>query len=387
MNVLSAVSIIVGIALLPIYLWESGSLQISHIALALGCASYIGGNGLRPRFPEKVLAVLALFVFVRESTGALGGVMDVRAFLPPLYMLFNLIVFMTIKMWAATVDNQKLLAYGLLASAAVAASGVFVLGYGLSVDVEGGRAVGTFNNPNQLGYFAVCLYSCAVLLFYGDVLSLRAFLALLLVSAFLVMVSLSKAATVGLGASLVCVCFGFGRPTQRFLYGVFGGTLLLSLAVYLYAAGYLDGLAVTKRILDIGSDSDDSLAGRGYHVLYQARSWEIFFGLGESGVKEFVGHELHSTVGSILANYGLIGAGLFVVFLVLWAKRLLNVIGLAGLFVVGAPPMLYGLTHNGIRFTMFWVFLGLSFAVGRAKRSVVPASGPVRLGTNREQRK
>ena len=372
MNLFASVNIILGIVFLPIYLWESGGVQVSHIFLALGCASYILWKGLRAKSPEKVLAVLALFIFVRESMGVLGGVMDVRAFLPALYMLFNLIVFVTIRMWASSIPNQQLLSYGLFAGAAVAASGVLILGYGLTVDQEGGRAVGTFNNPNQLGYFAVCLYSCAVLLYYGRILSARALLALVFVAGFLAIVSLSKAATVGLATSLVCLLFVSGRSRKGLLYGVLGGSLVLGTVLYLYAAGYLDGLAVTKRILDIGSDADDSLAGRGYHVLYQARGWEIFFGLGESGVKEFVGHEVHSTVGSVLASYGLVGAGLFVTFLGLWAKRLYDVLGFTGLFVVGSSPMLYGLTHNGIRFTMFWLFVGLSFVIGRGKRSGVP---------------
>jgi hypothetical protein len=29
------------------------------------------------------------------------------------------------------------------------------------------------------------------------------------------------------------------------------------------------------------------------------------------------------------------------------------------------PIMLYGIAHNGLRFSMFWVFLGLVFAQGR----------------------
>src|SRR5690606_1287440 len=59
-----------------------------------------------------------------------------------------------------------------------------------------GRAVGTFNNPNQLGYFSVCILSLAYLLYRDEYLSYFAAFVVFVIAIFLSITSLSKAAMI-----------------------------------------------------------------------------------------------------------------------------------------------------------------------------------------------
>ena len=36
--------------------------------------------------------------------------------------------------------------------------------------------------------------------------------------------------------------------------------------------------------------------------------------------------------------------------------------GFIGIFLINLPPMLYGITHNGIRFTIFWILISLTLS-------------------------
>ena len=80
-------------------------------------------------------------------------------------------------------------------------------------------------------------------------------------------------------------------------------------------------------------------------------------------IEEIVGHEVHSTLGAVLNTYGIIGFTLFGSVIVIWAKRLWKAYGLIGFVCLFVPTMLYGLTHNGTRFTFFWVLFAASIGM------------------------
>lgn len=355
-----------GVTLLPIYLWGSGGIQISHVVLALSCLVYFLWKGFKADAPEILLLLLTLYIFVRESVAFLDSATDLRVFLPALYMLFNLIIFTTIRRWTSNYCRKKWLSYSVIAAAAVAMIGVLAFGYQITVDEEGGRAVGTFNNPNQLGYFSVCIYSIIVILYYERTLSKNLLFLIIPTSIFLAIVSLSKAAMVSIILSTFLILLIFGQSKKTLLIGnIIGASFVLAIIYYLVMAGYFDQFAFFRRLMDIGSQADDSLEGRGYHVLLQAGVFELLFGFGTTQVKNLIGFEVHSTIGGVFINYGILGVSFFLAFLVIWARRLLKNFGWLGLIIIASPTMLYGLTHNGIRFTIFWVLLGLSFSARR----------------------
>ena len=85
---------------------------------------------------------------------------------------------------------------------------------------------------------------------------------------------------------------------------------------------------------------------------------------------DIVGHEVHSTLGSVINNYGFLGLILFSAVLAIWAFRLWQSYGAVGMISIAGPAMLYGITHNGIRFTIFWLLFAASMAMARNTRTI-----------------
>jgi hypothetical protein len=137
----------------------------------------------------------------------------------------------------------------------------------------------------------------------------------------------------------------------------FGGAVMLAQPGVLQV-GSDEGLSgqVVERFKDIGGQKDDSFAARGYDRIWLTPEY-LIAGAGEGAFNRFSNNnEMHSTFGTILFSYGLPGAALFL--LVLWIifRR-----APPRYLVYFVPVCLYGITHQGLRFTQFWIFLALVF--------------------------
>ncbi|MDZ7736197.1 MAG: hypothetical protein U5P41_08920 [Gammaproteobacteria bacterium] len=91
---------------------------------------------------------------------------------------------------------------------------------------------------------------------------------------------------------------------------------------------------------------------RGYTRIIEHPGY-LLFGAGEGAYHRFLPkYEFHSSLGTVLFCYGLPGTIAFTA--MLWAiirRRLLP-----GAILL-MPALVYGLAHQGLRFTMFWVML------------------------------
>ena len=100
-------------------------------------------------------------------------------------------------------------------------------------------------------------------------------------------------------------------------------------------------------------------------------------GAGEGGLYRFGEvdsdlqiHEIHSTFLTILFSYGLFGAAAFAA--AIWRLYRLSS---AGTFLYVIPPFVYGLTHNGLRFSFLWLLLAVIAVLGLTDTSdKAPAS-------------
>jgi hypothetical protein len=246
---------------------------------------------------------------------------------------------------------------GIVLSVIVAGLGVMVYGYSISLNDYGSRAIGTFNNPNQLGYFSVLLLSF-VLLFKSAKIHLNklyqiAYQVLPFFAVLLSIWSLSKAA-------IITVCLGVAYLAKKNLLIALSIIMLVGLfALNIVPIEHLNSLRFVNRLMSIGDQSDDSLEGRGYISFEELGLLRTFFGAGEGFHSIRYGIEVHSTMYSLLVSYGMIGLGLFMLFYFgLFRRALTNKIDLA---VSMALPMIYGLTHNGIRSTLFWLLLAMIY--------------------------
>lgn len=336
-------------------------MQLAHLILTCAIVLFFLREGIKLTSMEILLLALAIYVVVREAIAISVGA-PLRAEMNALYLLFSAAVFSIFRRQGQFLNASRVIYRGLFVAAAVALLGVIVGGYG-RVDAEGGRAIGTFNNPNQLGYFAVCMFSLSTLLYIRREMPAKGLIFLVICSLFLAAASLSRAALVGVALGTLFIGFTLPGSRLRFFIGAALALFLLSVVTWSYQSGYLGDFEVARRIALIGSDSDDSLEARGYSLVGEMGVIELLVGFGSEGSRLMLGHEVHSTLGSYFVNYGAIGFLLFLAIHAIWLRRLWRAGRPIALVLVALPPLLYGLTHNGSRFTIYWVLLGLSFSL------------------------
>jgi len=357
----SRIGLLLATSLIPIYPWSSGGLQPSHYILAIYASAYLLWFGVGKSIADILLFVLVLFVFLREGLAVFLGE-PLYSLLPVAHITFSVLIFNAIRRAVAFEENSQMILVGIVISAIIAVGGVLIFGYDLSANSEGLRAIGTFNRPNQLGYFAICLFAMAFLFRLRFHLNTPVTIFLVLCSIFLAVASLSNAAMIGIAIALLFVGFSAAKGRAASVFGVIS-LAIVSISIYwLYSAGLLDDYSFVQRMESIDSQSDNSLAGRGYALYFNGSALALFGGFGFTRTLSLVGHEVHSTLFSFFTYYGVVGGTLFLVFNVFWVRRVWRDMGAVGVALVVLPVVFYGLTHNGSRFAIFWLLLALSFA-------------------------
>lgn len=353
--------LVLSIALSPVYLLPSGQLQGTHLVMAaLAIRQFARPISLIQ--PEIVLSVLFLLVAYRVGASIIFWHGPVLQILEPFFLLFGLLTFLAVRRISHRAGSEQALLWGVTLALGIA---ILVLALQGGVNFRGvvARSSGSFNNPNQLAYFSVLCGSLVGVLHFTA--RIKGWLLLLLLGAttILVMISLSKG---GLIAQYVVLAI----ITKSWLSKRLGAPLAFSIILvgfvglgFFMFSGQFEDLSVVRRLRNLGSQGDDSLAARGYFVLAQAGFLEILFGMGPARVQELLGHEVHSTIFSFLGKYGAVGFLLFVFFLADWTKVLIRGLGFWAMSAVHSSWFIYGVAHNGSRAVLFWVLAGASYAL------------------------
>lgn len=339
---------------IPFYFGPSGLPQPGNVLLLPLLPLAVGGwNG---RFEVRALRFLrALILFVgwvwiinygwglvteRLSLSTFGHV--------PLYYTFNTIM-VFIALVLARRHGENFFRVTFYATLTVS---LFLVAASRVYRGEGGiRASLFFNNPNQLGYWSLLAATTIVVCHRNVRLGIVRTLAGLLASVYLAVLSGSRAAV--------------------------GGILILSLLLVVSSPRVLIVAAVASlALLVLGGDPADALDPQGLRALQRgsrgtsfsderaySRIWEfkeyVLIGAGESANDRFVHEgqherEIHSTVGTVIFSYGVIGFVLFTQ-LCLRLIRGLNV----RTAILLLPVMMYSVAHQGLRFSMFWIVIAL----------------------------
>ncbi|MCI5059952.1 MAG: hypothetical protein MRY79_02645 [Alphaproteobacteria bacterium] len=277
-----------------------------------------------------------------------------------LYYIFNFCVFM----YVLVVFKQNPKVLNKLTYWAVATIIIFQTIYApLFGEVELLRNLGSFNNPNQLAYWSLLNMAILIVLKRGQKFTLFDF-ALFAMCIFLQSLSLSKAGMI-LTVLICAVIFflpnmpGKGRIFFFIALMAFAFWQLTNPSAILQKLEQVEQFSkVAARIDNIGQERDDSAEGRGYDRLIKYPHY-LIFGAGEGAFFRFGrgAQEIHSGIATLIFSYGVTGFLFFSLFL--WAifhklpKRHLILLGIIFLF---------GIPHQNIRFTYFWVFLGLAYS-------------------------
>lgn len=355
------------VLLKPFYLFPSGNPQIADfIMLVLIAYTFLFRvNQLQRKYLFFVLLTLAFLYDILLVNGlwaiALGGAMEV--FESTKWYWYNGAVLLTVVVLGQLEPRAyaQWLFWSVACSLAVQTLALLL---GLAPGEHDFRQSLFFNNPNQLGYFGLlCLGIC---LFCARFFPVRAIYLFMVIGCSLSVIaaSLSKAAIVS--AVLMYAAFLFVSSKER--TGLFWKNVVCVLACFflLFCVSLYTNenvlhdatmyTQVKERLETLGEDSDDNLASRGYDRIANHPAY-MFFGAGEGQYERFessIALELHSTVANLFFSYGLVGTLLF--FLLLYA-------GVRGHRLYAWYPLffqiVYGLTHNGIRETLFWILLAL----------------------------
>jgi hypothetical protein len=230
------------------------------------------------------------------------------------------------------------------------------------------RETGSFNNPNQLGYWAL-LSSCYILILrYGE--KMRWFdLIAFLICAYICSIALSRAVIVSF--ALIFLAFFMARYVS--LTVKIGISLCVTLysffqiAIFDNPAFIIENLGALTRVIErVQTIQTESgvLSERGYQRILDNPQY-LIYGAGEGYYARFregnrVALELHSGLGTILFSYGVLGFVLFSGFILSIFQRAPILF-----WILLAAIMAYGITHQHVRFTGFWIFLGLTYAMTR----------------------
>lgn len=362
------------ILLFPVYVFKSGLPQPGDLlmilmvpAVFLGKKNRLFGAAIRP---TRWLLLFTGYVVLSNLVWTVAldawSINPKKGFLlTPTYYIYNATFFL-IALVMYTRYRERFLWLTLqltLVSAVIQAVISFFL-------FRAGRGIVLFNNPNQLGYFAVL--SASILCLGRRRLGLGTAPATigLLASAYLALYSASKAA---LGATVILVIVGL-LSNPRFI--------VVSVVTFLVL------LISTDKVHQALSSAQnriatDETAGffeeRGYdRITGNKEYWLLGSGEGDYGRfrdTTFIGaHELHSSGGTVFFCYGIVGSLIFLGFIwqVMRGGRLRHILILL-------PASAYGLTHQGLRFTLFWVLLAMFVALKdfeRRPREAAAARAP-----------
>ena len=240
------------------------------------------------------------------------------------------------------------------------------------------RFHGTFNDPNQLIYWAICAMGVVAIL---DRKRLRWSLMIFVFTLIILLYSVSRSGLLGL-LPLILLLF---YKSVGFLWNenTFSGLLVkLSVAFIVlmaFASIYIGIVSVSNiqswaveqiSILNqrmAAIDFEESLEVRGYELLWLYPE-HLFLGAGHGGLERFAlaqggtgtTYEIHSTFAGFLFYYGFWGSILIAVFLYPSLRRLTLSAALA-LFAAG----FYGIGTYGARNTMVWVLLAVVATYGQ----------------------
>jgi hypothetical protein len=374
------------LATMPIYTFQSGLPQPADAFMGVLLLTLLTGYFVRlPVHNDLYLVAGAFLALVAVVNWAWWTQYpDPKFLLSSLFYLYDFAIVVAV-LALAKAFGPSLVVWtraGLITAVVLEATAVLIL-----PDLRGFRETGTFNNPNQLGYWTLLTGACLLSLKSSgasgapDSRINAVDLAVLCVLGYLSLQAVSRAA---IGSFVVLFCAGLWfqgvRPRMKLAIALVApvvalGMMMTTTSVQEWLWQDRTG-AVVKKFENFGERGSESAEGRGYDRIWEQPEY-LLFGAGEGGPERFTSYanEIHSTFATVLYSYGFLGFFLFLTLLWLIFRR-------AELrhLAYFAPICMYGLTHQGLRETGLWVFLGIVLArtrYGERERWDTAASQPV----------
>ncbi|MDC0343860.1 hypothetical protein OAN15_02335 [bacterium] len=280
---LDAGLLFVASAILPVYAFKSGSIQPTHAFFAAFAALTLVARGLPTKNWSISFITLCLYSFLVEGVYTILGA-DAKFIAASVFFLYNFILVAAVYQYVSA-NGLSTLVPGITVAAALALITVLITGVSLREWSAAGRGVGSFNNPNQLGYFSVCLLSLTYLFYRGGSIRYWHALGLFAISIFLSVASLSKAAMVANFAVMIWALYPASSRTSLISWAV-GVAICVLVLVRMFQDGIFDDYLFMERLMKISTEGDSSLEARGYFAIFEASGPQWLFGLGEQALDD-----------------------------------------------------------------------------------------------------
>lgn len=384
---------VTALALSPIYLWSSGLPQLSHLSMAAA----IGVHALAllrtpiPWRPWWRWALLFAGYTLCVNTLVYIQYRDFHTLLSATYYVFNALVWLHLVGLSNAVGKERFLRVVYLTLWVLLSLEVFLVATGRGRMYNISRAMGTFNDPNQMAHWLI--WAAVLLAAVGWALHRTWAPGMIATGLATLGLAFSSSRSGALGLAVILLVYGlmalkaFGRCVRnpgaiRVAPVVLAGSVLVvTIMVLTIVLAALSGdgslLAPAGAVRDtfvswVGRFKErtpfTTLEGRGYDRLWKFPEY-LVLGSGEGAQERwetrtwFLG-EIHSTPAGLLFYYGI--PGTFSVFLFVYGLwRRLEPVWLKLFFFA---PLAYGVATYNLRNWMFWVGLAvLHIASGYAK--------------------
>lgn len=363
---------IIGIGLEPVYFLPSGLPQISDWVLITWAGLTIltfPSTAMRAiRYaPMQIAGILVLYIALVNITWAIY-LSNGRVAFYSLFYIYNFAIVWALVCSVLTdpIGWRKRIISGLVIATAMMLAMLVV-----RFDASQVRQTAGFNNPNQLGYYALLVFCITLLLF--NVWRSGRFWYLVGVTNLMLPFSASLGATAGFSVAYLRVLLTIRlRRLVRFLAIAF--IVFVVMWGILFYSGWYEHLAwqVQSRLNVADRKMGRFVDERGYSRIWEYPEYTVL-GAGEGAIERFGPHhrhELHSTLGTLLFSYGIPGISLFLLLLWYIGRR-----KIPSIWFLMIAPLVYSLTHQGLRTTMFWVFLFLVWLYGEERKRSSPSGG------------
>ena len=353
--------------LAPVHIFSSGMPQPGDLLMLLAIASIALSYGARIVYPGRLRVFVAFLLGFATWTALVNltfafWLSEPLMIIPVAYYAFNGTV--TLAMLAMFIRHGQSL-FVFTSNLALVSLAVYSVLAIFLFDASSVRQTGLFNNPNQLAYFALLMAS----LFFAVPKTIQrpAFQESLVVGLTLVLITLSVSRA-GLMAAVPLLLRVLGGGRRGIL------VTLLILVILMLTQAVLPGFSDSLNLRLSHTTSEDE---RGYERVLKFPEY-LLLGSGEGANYRWgTSMEFHSTFGVLAHSYGIVGSALFAG-IVVQSYR----IGGIRYFVPMMPALVYGLTHQGLRFTELWMVIALttlSAHVDSPTRAAKLASAALRI--------
>lgn len=363
--------------LCPFYLFPSGQPQPADYLLASGSVVLLLSGRMRklsslPIF-KALIGFVAIVVVVNLTQWfynyAIKGVAN-QMYYYPFFYIYNALVFcFYLHILKGSRDKYRIinqislfLIFSLTLQFILAILGI----HGGATDLSAvGRTPLFFNNPNQLGYYVLLMFSIYSVLPSIYRKNKLILLLVLFMSGYLIFLSGSRAA---LGGLLLLTGITLYNDGLKLKLGPIVFLVIIAASLpYLLQTEFIQtriDLIEQRNARYEGTDVTQAEV-RGYDRFWLYPEY-LFFGAGEGLNTRFESYhqgEMHSGIGVVLFGYGIVGLLFFLTFLYKSVSG--NLIYNLSVLL---PVFFYNLTHQGLRNSLFWIFIACLFYFTEIKK-------------------